>query len=88
MSDRTLILFWVGMVIGCLAVIAWMMPADTSCTCPATEQCQQVMQQSVPLFTIFLDPELLDALTEAAKKAYRTPELHAAYLIDKGVRGS
>jgi hypothetical protein len=32
MSDRTLILFWVGMVIGCLAVIAWMMPADTSCT--------------------------------------------------------
>lgn len=28
MSDRTLILFWVGMVIGCLAVIAWMMPVD------------------------------------------------------------
>jgi hypothetical protein len=28
MSDRTLILFWVGMVIGCLAVIAWMMAVD------------------------------------------------------------
>jgi hypothetical protein len=28
MSDRTLILFWVGMVIGCLIAIAWMMPVD------------------------------------------------------------
>jgi hypothetical protein len=32
MSDRTLILFWIGMVIGCLAVIAWMMPVNTGCT--------------------------------------------------------
>lgn len=48
----------------------------------------QVMQQeAVPLFHIFLDHELLEALTEAAKKEYRTPELHAAYLIDKGLRG-
>ncbi|OPY69848.1 MAG: hypothetical protein A4E63_01761 [Syntrophorhabdus sp. PtaU1.Bin050] len=43
--------------------------------------------QPVPLFQIFLDPELLDALTKKAKAEYRTPELHAAYLIDKGVRG-
>ncbi len=49
----------------------------------------QVMQQeAVPLFCIFLDPELLEALTKKAKEEYRTPELHAAYLIDKGVRGS
>lgn len=44
-------------------------------------------QPNCPLLQIFLDPELLEALTSAAKKAYRTPELHAAYLIDLGVRG-
>ena len=35
---------------------------------------------------IFLDPELLDALMKAAKKNYRTTELHAAYLIDRGLQ--
>lgn len=29
---------------------------------PATEQCQQAVQQGTPLFCIFLDPELLEAL--------------------------
>jgi hypothetical protein len=40
----------------------------------------------VPLFRIFLDPELLDKLTAAAKREYRTPELHAAYLIEKALQ--
>ena len=44
-------------------------------------------QEPVPLFQIFLDPELLDKLTAAAKREYRTPELHAAYLIDKALEG-
>ena len=39
----------------------------------------------VPLFRIFLDPELLDKLTAAAKKEWRTPEGQAAYLIEKGL---
>ena len=42
-------------------------------------------QEPIPLFQIFLDPELLDRLTAAAKREYRTPELHAAYLIDKAL---
>ena len=42
-------------------------------------------QEPIPLFQIFLDPELLDKLTAAAKREYRTPELHAAYLIEKAL---
>jgi hypothetical protein len=44
-------------------------------------------QEPIPLFRIFLDPELLEKLTDAAKREYRTPELHAAYLIDKALEG-
>jgi len=43
-------------------------------------------QEPIPLFRIFLDPELLDKLTAAAKREYRTPELHAAWLIDKALQ--
>jgi len=41
---------------------------------------------ATPLFRIFLDAELLEKLTAAAKREYRTPELHAAYLIDKALQ--
>jgi hypothetical protein len=43
-------------------------------------------QEPIPLFRIFLDPELLEKLTDAAKREYRTPELHAAWLIDKALQ--
>lgn len=36
---------------------------------------------------IALDPDLLKKLAEKAKEAYRTPELHAAYLVSKGLEG-
>lgn len=55
---------------------------------PATEPFREVTGQgAIPLIQIYLDPELLEALTVAAKKEYRTAELHAAYLIDQAVRG-
>jgi hypothetical protein len=40
---------------------------------------------ATPLFQIFLDPELLEKLTARAKAEYRTPEMHAAYLIEKAL---
>jgi transcription elongation factor Elf1 len=42
-------------------------------------------QEPIPLIQLFLYPELLDKLTAAAKREYRTPELHAAYLIEKAL---
>ncbi len=41
------------------------------------------LDSAIPLIRIFLDPELLEKLTAAAKKEYRTPELHAAWILDK-----
>jgi heat shock protein HslJ len=41
--------------------------------------------EPIPLIQLFLYPELLDALTAAAKKEWRTPEGQAAYLIEKGL---
>jgi hypothetical protein len=43
-------------------------------------------EKAIPLFQIFLDPELLDELTKKAKAEYRTPEQQAAYLIDKALK--
>ena len=44
-------------------------------------------QEPIPLIQLFLYPELLDKLTKAAKAEWRTPEGHAAYLIEKGLEG-
>ena len=41
--------------------------------------------EPIPLIQLFLYPELLEALTAAAKKEWRTPEGEAAYLIEKGL---
>jgi hypothetical protein len=43
-------------------------------------------EKAIPLFQIFLDPELLDELTKKAKAEYRTPEQQAAYLIDRALK--
>jgi hypothetical protein len=37
----------------------------------------------IPLFRIFLDPELLEKLTARAKAEYRTAEQQAAYILHK-----
>ena len=42
-------------------------------------------QEPIPLIQLFLYPELLDKLTKAAKAEWRTPEGHAAYLIEKAL---
>lgn len=39
-------------------------------------------------FSLSLPIHVFELLETMAKAEYRTPELHAAYLIDKGVRGS
>lgn len=44
-------------------------------------------QEPIPLIQLFLYPELLDKLTKAAKAEWRTPEGHAAYLIEKALEG-
>lgn len=62
-------------------------PAAPVTGIPATEQCQQVMQQEGVPLSLYLYPELLELLTEAAKAEWRTPEGQAAYLIEKAVRG-
>jgi hypothetical protein len=41
--------------------------------------------EPIPLIQLFLYPKLLEALTAAAKKEWRTPEGQAAYLIEKGL---
>jgi len=41
--------------------------------------------EPIPLIQLFLYPKLLEALTAAAKKEWRTPEGEAAYLIEKGL---
>jgi hypothetical protein len=46
-----------------------------------------VDHETIPLIRIFLDPELLDALTKKAKAEYRTIELEATYLVAKGLQG-
>lgn len=46
-----------------------------------------VDQETIPLIRIFLEPELLDALTKRAKAEYRTIELEATYLVVKGLQG-
>ena len=40
-------------------------------------------QEPIPLFRIFLDPELLEKLTKKAKEEFRTPEQQAAYMLSK-----
>lgn len=56
-------------------------PAPPVTGIPATEN-----DGPVPILQIFLYPELLEKLTAAAKKEWRTPEGQAAYLIEKGMR--
>lgn len=41
--------------------------------------------EPIPPIQLFLYPELLDKLTKAAKKEWRTPEGQAAYLIEKAL---
>jgi len=53
---------------------------------PAVEV-KQTEPEPVPLLQVFLDPELLVRLIKKAKEEYRTAEMHAIYLIDKGTRG-
>ncbi len=50
---------------------------------PLRVEAKQAEPDPIPLFQIFLDPELLEKLAAAAKKEYRTPELHAAWILDK-----
>lgn len=44
-----------------------------------------VDHKTIPLLQIFLEPELLDALTKRAKAEYRSVEMQAAYILSKGL---
>lgn len=50
------------------------------------KEAKRITEPIIPLFQIFLDPELLDELTKKAKAEYRNPEQQAAYYIDRALK--